>query len=150
MVLASWRRGRWDPGTERWDLMMAGTLAIGLIVSPHLFFYDLMILLVPFGIVLGHRCEPANGRLLGGGGLLVWSAIVWALALVGSPLTRVQLEATEWLTGSPFALQLSTVAILAWGFTVLWLSQGAGATRAPSQARIVSEAGTSTSPARLR
>jgi hypothetical protein len=111
-----WRRVPWHPGTADWDLALAATLAIGLLASPQLYLYDLMLLLLPFAIVWARSpLEPP----LGGGPVLAWSAVVWLLAFLGTPLTRAQLYATSALGVGPFALQLATVAILAWSIELV-------------------------------
>jgi hypothetical protein len=45
--------GRWEPTSERFCWQMAGLTMATLLVSPHLFTYDLTILLLPMAIVLG-------------------------------------------------------------------------------------------------
>ena len=98
-----------------WDLLLAATFAIGLLVSPQLYLYDLMLLLLPFAIVWSHS---PPGAPLGGGPVLAWSAVVWLLAFLSTPFTRAQLYVTSALGLGPFALQLATLAILAWGVEV--------------------------------
>ena len=102
--------------------MLAATLAIGLLVSPQLYLYDLMLLLLPFAIVWSHS---PPGAPLGGGPVLAWSAVVWLLAFLSTPFTRGQLYATSALGLAPFALQLATPAILAWGIEVVRRSERA-------------------------
>jgi hypothetical protein len=114
-LVRRWWRVPWRAGATDWDLLLAATFAIGLIASPQLYLYDLMLLLLPFAIVWAHA--PA-GAPLGGGPVLAWSAVVWLLAFLGMPLTRAQLYVTSAL-GVPFALQLATLAILAWGVEVV-------------------------------
>jgi hypothetical protein len=101
--------------SREWDLLLAATLAIGLLVSPQLYVYDLMLLLLPFAIVWSHA--PAAPPL-GGGPVLAWSAAVWLLAFLSAPLTRGQLFLTSALGLGPFALQLATPAVLAWAVEV--------------------------------
>jgi len=122
MLWRHWRAGGWQPGTPGWDLRMAGTFCLALIVSPHLFLYDLMLLLLPFAIVLSLRSTTAPRPPLGGGPLLAASSVVWLLSFVGSPLTRQQLLASEAMGLGPVALQISTLAVLAWGWVALRLA----------------------------
>jgi hypothetical protein len=110
-----WRRAPWRPGDSDWDLLLAATLAIGWLASPQLYLYDLMLLLLPFAIVWAHSPQ---GAPLGGGPVLAWSAVVWLLAFLGTPLTRAQLYLTSALGVGPLALQLATVAIVAWAVEV--------------------------------
>src|SRR2546426_11534387 len=87
-----WWPAQWRPGAADWDLKLAATFAIGLIASPHLYLYDLLLLLLPFAIV---RAHSPPGVPLGGGPVLAWSAAVWLLVFLGTPLARVQLYAAS-------------------------------------------------------
>jgi hypothetical protein len=124
----SWRAWHtpWRPGASDWDRLLAATFAIGLLASPQLYLYDLMLLLLPFAIVWSHS---APGAPLGGGPVLAWSAIVWLLAFLSTPLTRAQLYAASALGLGPVALQLATPAILAWGIEVVRRSERGRAPR---------------------
>lgn len=46
-----WKNIRWQENQKIWDIAMAITFIWGLLISPHLFFYDLMLLLLPAAIV---------------------------------------------------------------------------------------------------
>ncbi|TMA24254.1 MAG: DUF2029 domain-containing protein, partial [Deltaproteobacteria bacterium] len=100
-----WWRTPWRPGTSRWDRMIAATFAIGWLASPQLYLYDLMLLLLPFAIVWSHS---PPGAPLGGGPVLAWTAVVWLLAFLGTPLARVQLYLSSAISVGPFAVQLAT------------------------------------------
>lgn len=113
-IAHSWWRKPWQPGARAWDLRLAASLAIGVVASPHLFVYDLMLLLLPLFILL--RYFPTrDGVPLGGGTLLGLAALTWALGLVGPALTVGQQELTQLLFGVSVALQLGVLA-------VCWLS----------------------------
>ena len=86
-----------------------------MVASPQLYLYDLMLLLLPFAIVWSH---PAPGAPRGGP-VLAWSAVFWLLAFLSMPFTRAQLYVASALDLGPFALQLATLAILAWGVEVV-------------------------------
>jgi hypothetical protein len=109
-IARSWWRKPWQPGARAWDLRMAATFAIGVVASPHLFVYDLMLLLLPLFILF--RYFPTRDRVpLAGGILLGLTALTWALGLVGPALTVVQQEVTQRLFGVSIALQLGVLAV---------------------------------------
>ncbi|HZO08167.1 MAG TPA: glycosyltransferase family 87 protein, partial [Myxococcota bacterium] len=102
----AWWRIEWRPGSRAWDLAMAGSLALGLLLSPHLYFYDLMLLLLPLALVWQHHPELRDGRPLDGGALLAWTAVLWALGFLGTPLSLAQLRLAEAIGLPGFAVQL--------------------------------------------
>jgi hypothetical protein len=106
-----WWRADWAPATPSWDLRMAATLTAGVIASPHLFIYDLTLLLLPL-FVLVARSEP-EGPPLGGSPRLPLVALVWALGLVGPALALLQQVASRWAFGFALALQPGVLAIFA-------------------------------------
>lgn len=110
-IFMLWLRADWSPATPGWDLRMAATLTAGVIASPHLFIYDLAILLLPL-FVLVARSER-HGAPLGGAPWLPLVAIVWALGLLGPALALSQQLASRALLGFPVALQPGAVAIFA-------------------------------------
>ena len=75
--------------------MFAATFAFGLLISPHLYLYDLMLLLLPLAIVLSHYPRGTLKRPLDGGSLLVWTALLYLVTFVGCYFSMGQL----WLTG---------------------------------------------------
>jgi hypothetical protein len=65
LALVTWRvcRGAWQPGTRRFQLMMACSLMAALWINPHLYYYDLVpaaICLVP--LVLDWKMLGRTGR----------------------------------------------------------------------------------------
>jgi hypothetical protein len=120
-IAALWWRAPYRPATRAWDLRMAATLAIGVIASPHLYVYDLMLLTLPLFIALAH-VPSERGLPLGGGSLLGLTALVWALGLVGPVLTVFQQELTRGLLGFSIALQLGAVVIVLWARNVARLA----------------------------
>jgi hypothetical protein len=118
VLVALWARRPWNRATPDWDRRMAATLALSVITSPHLFGYDLMLLLIPFAIVWHLYRGGTAGRPLDGGPLLLTTALVWALALVGPALTVAEQALTRWTFGRAFALQIGVVAIAAWSWVV--------------------------------
>jgi hypothetical protein len=111
LVARLWWRTPWQPGTRAWDIRMAASLALGIILGPHLFVYDLMLLLLPFFILLRHF-PVERGLPLAGGRLLGLVALTWTLGLLGPVLTVAQQEATRRVFGASCAIQLGVVAIL--------------------------------------
>ena len=117
-LLAVWRRIGWRPGSRGFDLAMAATLAWGIVLSLHLHFYDLALLLVPFAIVC-HLYPGREGRPLDGGPLLVFAVALWALGLVGTSLSWLQLQVSSALGLPALALQLTPLVVIAWGGLLL-------------------------------
>jgi hypothetical protein len=138
-LLRHWTHSPWSPGSRSWDLSMAGTFALGLIISPHLFVYDLMLLLLPFAIVFQHY-GGRGGVRLDQGPLLAWSAVLWLTVYLGSYLSLAQLTLTKSLGLPAMALQVSTVVAFLWARHLLQLARSptrthrgpAGLIRAPA------------------
>jgi hypothetical protein len=115
----SWRAMAWQVGTRQWDLSMATTLTLGLVISPHLFVYDLMLLLLPFAIVCSHYSQRTGRALLDGGPLLAWTIVLWAVCFFGPYISKGQLKLCEALELPPIAVQLTTLAIVFWAISCL-------------------------------
>jgi len=135
VVFRAWaRRPIWQPGSVEWDLRMAGTFALGVIASPHVYNYDLALLLVPLFIAASRLPRrPDQSRPLDDGPILVTTAAVWALSLVGPLLTKLEQEITKRYLGFPVAFQLGFFAVALWGLLVLRASDEA---RSPTSQRI--------------
>ncbi len=118
LVYRCWRSSSWLPATRTWDLQMAATLALGLMISPHLMFYDLMILLLPLTIVWSHYAQGCNGRALDGDRLLVWYALVYVAVFVGSYLSLGMLQLGPALGWPRFAVQISVPIVIGWALVV--------------------------------
>jgi hypothetical protein len=115
----AWHRTPWRPGTEGWDLRMAGTVALGLVVSPHLYLYDLMLLLLPVGVLVAHRSGRPDRPPLGGGLVLAWTVALWALCSLGTQLSLVQVFSARALGIGPRAFQLSALVIAVWSSVLI-------------------------------
>jgi hypothetical protein len=126
-IFVLWLRADWSPATPAWDLRMAATLTAGVIASPHLFIYDLALLLLPL-FVLVARSDRA-GPPLGGTPLLPLAALIWALGLVGPALALLQQLASRKILGFPIALQPGVLVIFA---TALLLARRAESRAEPS------------------
>lgn len=120
----TWWRAPWAPGTRRWDLTMASSIAIGLVASPHLFLYDASLLLLPLGIVvawLGTVPRDGNGPpapLLDGGPVLVATGALWVALFAGPFLTSALQDALRAASIPAVVVQLPTLAILYWAWRV--------------------------------
>ena len=114
MVAMWWRSVPWRPTSREWNLTMAATLALGLLISPHLMLYDLMALLLPIAIVTAIYAKSDREQRLDGGPLLVWTALMYAFAFVSTYSTDLMLEATIALGVPRLAVQLSVPIIFGW------------------------------------
>jgi len=117
-VVFWWRRMAWQPGTRAWDFTMAATLALGLLISPHLFLYDLMLLLLPLAIVWSYYPRGTEARHLDGGPLLAWTALLYGATFVGSYLTLGELFLSTAVGLPKLAVQWSTLIIAGWAWVV--------------------------------
>jgi len=127
LLLVMWHRWGWSRGTRAWDLRMAATLAIGVVLSPHLFLYDLTLLVLPLCILMAWYPKRAPALPLDGDKLLASTAIVVVLGLVGPVLTAGMLKASVRCLGAPVAVQLGVVAIALWAFLVARAAEPEGA-----------------------
>jgi hypothetical protein len=114
-----WKFTDWEPGTRKWDMTMSGTFALGLLIGPQLFIYDLMILLLPLAIVWSYYVGASNERALDGGTLLFWSALLYIACFVGNYVALAQLKFCTLVGLPPFALQFSTLVIFTWACLVI-------------------------------
>lgn len=117
-AVAVWMKVDWKPGTRQWDLTMAASLAMGFLISPHLFTYDLTLMLLPIAIVWSYH-PPVSGRPLGGGNLLFWSFLLYVFSFVGAYVSAAQLKLTVLLGVPSLALQVTTIIIAAWIWQVI-------------------------------
>lgn len=120
LVAGWWRKAPWRTDTREWDLRMAATFALGLLISPYLFLYDLLLLLLPLAILWSHYPRGTGGRLLDGGPLLAWSALLYAACFAGSYLTLGQLELCKVLGFPRIAVQLSVPILVGWAWQVTY------------------------------
>ena len=117
-LAALWRRVPWRPEHPSFRLALAATLAVSLLVSPHLYFYDLMLMLLPGALVLS--VLPSLPVTSPDDPTPILSATAWVyfLGLTSPYLALAQVGLTTKLTGAPVALQLETIAIAVWGWRV--------------------------------
>jgi hypothetical protein len=109
-----WRTTPWRPKTKIWDLTAAATFALGLLISPHLMTYDLLLLLLPGAIVWHHYPKLTDGRQLDAGSLLVMTGLVYIAAFVSEHLSSAMLKLSVSLGYPACALQLSVLSIIGW------------------------------------
>ncbi len=117
-VALTWRRVRWQAGERQWDLMLAATVALGLLISPHLFLYDLMLLLLPLFIVCSRLGRGTCWFRLDEGPVLAATVVLYFVAFAGSYVSGGQLDATQALGLPKIAVQFSVIVMVAWVWTV--------------------------------
>lgn len=115
IVAAWWRTVPWEPATRQWDLTFASTLALGLLISPHLMLYDLMALLLPIAILCASYPKSSE-YLLDGGPLLVWTALLWAVVFISTYATSAMLYISGTLGFASLAVQLSVPTVFGWAY----------------------------------
>jgi len=114
-----WHRTGWKPGTRSWDMKLAATFALGLLISPHLYLYDLMLLLLPLAIVWSYYPHGTSDRPLDGGPLLVWTALLYVVCFIGSYISLAQIWLGALIGLPKVALQLSVPIIVGWSIMVI-------------------------------
>jgi hypothetical protein len=117
-IMKLWYRKPWNPGSRQWDFAIAISLVLGLLVSPQLFTYDLMLLLLPLAILWGHYPEGTMKRPLDGGPLLFWSAMLYVFSFLGAYLSLAQLKLLAVTKGPIFAVQFTTLILVRWAFEI--------------------------------
>jgi len=115
MIASFWARTTWRPGTLSWDLKMAATLAVGVTASPHLFFYDLMLLMLPLFIVSA-RLPTRSGLLFGDRGLAETTFWIWAAALASPLVSAIEMVLSREAFGFAIVLQLLVPLVGVWGY----------------------------------
>jgi hypothetical protein len=113
-VIFIWRGITWKPGTREWDLSMAGTIVLGLLLSPQLYHYDLMLLLLPFAIILRYYASRSPGGFLDAGPLLFWSALLYITCFVGNLLAFAQVKLFALMGLPKFGVQFIIIVMLGW------------------------------------
>ena len=131
-VVVWWRRTAWRPGAYAWDFMLAATLALGLLISPYVFVYDLMLLLAPLAIVWSHYPHGAGGRHLDGGRLLAWTALLYGATFASTYLAAAQVWLAAVLGLPQVALQISVPVIAGWAWVVTRSAQGSTISPTPA------------------
>ncbi len=117
LIASFWAHAPWRPATRAWDLRMAATLAVGVIASPHLFSYDLMLLVLPLFVVAFRF--PAQGEMpLGNPRLLELTFVLWLLAFATPLLSGMQRVLSQQALGFTLVVQWIVPVTAAWGVYV--------------------------------
>ena len=90
LLLLAWRTP-WKPGTETFRLQMAATIVASLLISPHLYVYDLTVLILPGMLLAGHVLRTGERNALSS--TLLCPVLLFTAAPVGlrvAQLTSVQ------------------------------------------------------------
>jgi hypothetical protein len=123
LLAVAWRRTDWNTNTVQWQLTVAATLLLGLLLSIHLYTYDLALALVGFWLVIGALgLEPGSAPPLEGDGVLRWSALVWAVAFVGPILTLFLGVLLAAVLGVPATVGVTTFVAGAAGLRLLGMA----------------------------
>jgi hypothetical protein len=113
-LISMWLRLPCTPGTRSWDFAMAVTFVLGLLLSPHLFIYDMMLLLLPLAIIWGHYPTGHAGRPLDGGRLLFWTFLLYLFSFIGPFISLELMKVLPLLGFPPFSVQVSTIIMVGW------------------------------------
>lgn len=109
--------GPWLPRSRPWELRFAAASALGLVLSPHLFVYDLLLLLLPLAMA---RAQAVSARLDG------WTVLLWASSALGFYLA-MGMNALSAAAGLPrVALQVATLGVVGWGLATAREADEAG------------------------
>ncbi len=90
VLLRAWRHP-WDPNSESFKLQMAAVIVASLLISPHLYVYDLTILVLPGMLLAGHAVRSGERSLWSS--TLVWPVMLFfalPVCLQVAQLTSVQ------------------------------------------------------------
>ena len=112
LVVALWRLAASPPSAAG---PLAAALALALCLSPHLYVYDLGLLMVPFALLYSaglHQRDDVRGAL----------ALVYVFCFAGTFLSMVEVDWTREAFGHGTALQLGVLAIL----LAAWASASGG------------------------
>ena len=118
-----WLSSGWEPGTRKWDMNMAASFGLALLLSPQLFTYDLMLLLLPLTILWGYYIGGTGERPLDGDLLLFWSALLYLFTFLSAYLALLQLRLLGYAGLPELAVQFSTPIILAWVHAIILKSR---------------------------
>ncbi len=111
-----WRNLEWKNDQKKWDLAMALTFIWGILISPHLFYYDLTILLLPAAIILNYRDSFSNDKPTSLS--LSWLSIIWLACFLSGFISISQILLYDKYQVSAPILQISTPIIFLWGLSI--------------------------------
>ncbi len=113
-LLSLWRKIDWLENKVHWDLAMAVTFCWGLLISPHLFYYDLMLLLLPAAILVQHL----PWLYLRNNKILLWTTVLWTVSYLGSFISDAQVNILSYFNLMEIGFQLATPTIFYWGYCI--------------------------------
>lgn len=109
--------------SPRSDRHLAAALAVALMALPHLYLYDLGILVVPLALAAhGHGTRP--DRPLDGGRFLVATAVLWLATFAGPYATLAMDGASRAWLGFPLAICVVFPVVLGWAWVTVTPPQG--------------------------
>ncbi|WP_085904547.1 glycosyltransferase family 87 protein [Kiloniella majae] len=111
-----WRNLEWKGDLKRWDLAMALTFIWGILISPHLFYYDLTILLLPAAIILNYPVSSNDYKPISLS--LWWLSIIWLVCFLSGFISISQILLYDEYQVSAPILQISTPVIFLWGLSI--------------------------------
>ncbi|WP_125911807.1 glycosyltransferase family 87 protein [Kiloniella majae] len=114
LLILLWREQIWLNERTKWDLSMAVTFCWGLLISPHLYYYDLMLLLLPTAIIIQYLpwLYARNSRII------LWITIAWISCYLGSQLSVLQLGIFNTLGFPEISFQFITPILFYLGYTL--------------------------------
>ncbi len=116
-----WWKAEWQPGSADWNIRLALTAPLGMLLAMQLFSYDLMLLLFPFYLIIGQMefWTQQKDKLLDNGPVLTWTTLVYIACILSSFGAEAMLKYTDSLSLGNFGVQFSTLCILGWCYA-LW------------------------------
>ncbi len=111
-----------DRRSAQSDRHFAAALAVGLMALPHLYLYDLGILVVPLALAANGTASHRD-RPLDGGRFLVATAALWLATFAGPYVTLAMDGASRAWFGFPAALCVVFPVVLGWAWVAVTPSQ---------------------------
>ncbi len=126
LLLWLWKSTKWLEDKTQWDIAMAVTFSWGILISPHLFYYDLMLLLLPIAIIIHHMAYiySRNNQII------LWIIFLCVFTYLGSQIALTQLRITSLMELPEISLQLITPVIFYWGYLLYKIAKNSSS---PSQ-----------------
>ncbi|WP_421780787.1 glycosyltransferase family 87 protein [Kiloniella litopenaei] len=109
-----WHKFTWKKDLAWWDLAMAITFIWGILLSPHLYYYDLMLLLLPAAIVINF-IETGKTECTT---MLFGIAITWIACFLSGFISIGQILLYDKYQITAPVFQVSTPIIFLWGLSI--------------------------------
>ncbi|KLN58980.1 hypothetical protein WH96_19990 [Kiloniella spongiae] len=131
LLLRLWKNTKWLENKTQWDIAMAMTFSWGILISPHLFYYDLMLLLLPISIVVQriHYIYSKNNQII------LWIIVLYISTYLGSQISVAQLEIMKLIKLPEISFQIITPVILYWGYLLYKVVMSPSGTLAETPAK---------------